>query len=75
MSLRGFHALRGMLWQEDWSGWVGEHPHRGRGRRDGIQGFRRGDMERDGTLEMLIKKISKKGESHQKKKHEQRTNV
>jgi hypothetical protein len=27
-------------------GWVGEHPHRGRGRGDGIGGFQRGDLER-----------------------------
>jgi hypothetical protein len=28
------------------SEWVGEHPHRGRGRRDEIGGFWRGDLER-----------------------------
>jgi len=26
--------------------WVGEHPHRSRGRRDGIAGFWRGNQER-----------------------------
>jgi hypothetical protein len=37
---------RAMPGWEDGSGWVGKHPHRGRGRRDGIGGFRRGDLER-----------------------------
>jgi hypothetical protein len=36
---------RGMPGQEDGSGWVGEHTHRGRGRRDSIGGFWRGDLE------------------------------
>jgi hypothetical protein len=27
-------------------GWVGEHPHSGRGRQDGIGEFQRGDLER-----------------------------
>ena len=27
-------------------GWVGKHPHRGRGRRDGIGDFCRRDLER-----------------------------
>jgi hypothetical protein len=27
-------------------GWEGEHPHRGRGRGDGIESFQRGDLER-----------------------------
>jgi hypothetical protein len=27
-------------------GWVGEHPHRGRGRGDGIEGFQWEDLER-----------------------------
>jgi hypothetical protein len=27
-------------------GWVGEHPHRGRERDNGIGGFQKGDLER-----------------------------
>jgi hypothetical protein len=27
-------------------GWVGEHPHRGRGRGEKIGGFQRGDLKR-----------------------------
>ena len=37
---------RGMPGQENWSGRVGKHPHRGRGTGDGIGGFRREDLER-----------------------------
>jgi hypothetical protein len=29
----------GMPGREDGSGWVREHPHRGRGRQNGIEGF------------------------------------
>jgi hypothetical protein len=36
----------GMLGREDRSGWLGEHPHRGRGSGDGIGIFQRGDLER-----------------------------
>jgi hypothetical protein len=36
--------------QENGSGWLGEHPHRGRGRMDRIGGFRRGDLEREKHL-------------------------
>jgi hypothetical protein len=35
--------------QEGGSGWVGEHPLRGRERGNGIEGIRRGDLE---TFEM-----------------------
>jgi hypothetical protein len=31
---------RGMPGQEDGSGWVGEHPHRGRGKGDGMGVFK-----------------------------------
>ena len=31
--------------EEGVGGWVGEHPHRSRGRRDGIEGFQRGNWE------------------------------
>jgi hypothetical protein len=37
---------RGMPGQEDGSGWVEEHPHRGKERGTGIGGFQRGDLER-----------------------------
>jgi hypothetical protein len=37
---------RGLPGHKDGSGCVCEHPHRGRGRRNGIGGFRRGDLER-----------------------------
>jgi hypothetical protein len=30
--------------------WIGEHPHRGREREDGIGGFQRGDLEREKHL-------------------------
>jgi hypothetical protein len=33
-------------------GWVGEHPHRSRGREDGIGGFQRGNLEKGITFEM-----------------------
>jgi hypothetical protein len=32
--------------QKDKSRWVGEYLHRGRGRRNGIVNFQRGDLER-----------------------------
>jgi hypothetical protein len=32
--------------QERVGGWVGEHPHRGRGRGDDIGGFQKEDLER-----------------------------
>jgi hypothetical protein len=35
---------------ENGSGWVGEHPHRGRWRGNDIGGFRRGDLERGKQL-------------------------
>jgi hypothetical protein len=31
-------------------GWVGEHPHKDRGRGNGIGGFQRGDREREKHL-------------------------
>jgi hypothetical protein len=31
---------------------VEEHPHRGRGRKDGIEGFWRGDLGREGIFEI-----------------------
>ena len=34
------------------SGWVVDHPHRGRGRRDGIGGFQRGDLKKEITFEI-----------------------
>jgi hypothetical protein len=37
---------RGMPEQENRSGWVREHPHRGKRRGNGIGGFLRGDLER-----------------------------
>jgi hypothetical protein len=44
---------RGMPGWEDGSGWVREHPHRGRGRGDGIGDFRRGDLERGKILKCV----------------------
>jgi hypothetical protein len=41
---------RGMPGWEDWSGWVGEHPHRGKGSGDRIESFLRGDQEREKHL-------------------------
>jgi hypothetical protein len=33
--------------RQEWVGeWVGEHPHRSRGRGEGIGGFQRRDLER-----------------------------
>jgi hypothetical protein len=51
---------RGMPGQEDGSVWVGEHPHRGRGREDGIGGFRRGDLERGKHLKCKKENIQSK---------------
>jgi hypothetical protein len=33
-------------------GWVGKHPHRSRGRRDGIKGFLEGKLGKGITFEM-----------------------
>ena len=38
---------RGMPGWEGGSGWVGDHPHRGRGRGEGVEGLQRGDLERE----------------------------
>jgi len=40
-----FPQYRGMPRAERWE-WVGENPHRSRGREDGIGGFQRGNHER-----------------------------
>jgi len=51
------------------SGCVCEHPHRSRGREDGIGVFQRGNRERRGkeiTLELQVNKIS-----HKKRKEKQ----
>jgi len=57
MALSGINGRRGSWSWEDWMSqcrrmpgeaagwreWVGEHPHRSRGRGDGIGGFQRGN--------------------------------
>lgn len=43
-------------------GWVGEHPHRGRGREDGTGSFQGGDLERGKHLKCKKRKYPiKKG--------------
>jgi hypothetical protein len=43
---------RVMPGQEDGSGWVGEHPHRGRGGGMGLGGFLKGSPGKGKTFEM-----------------------
>ena len=64
---------RGMPDQEGGSGWVGEHPYRGRGQGDRIRKFQRGDLERRYhlTWKYLIKgKKEKRKKKKEKKKIE-----
>jgi hypothetical protein len=47
-------------WEVGVDGWVEEHPHRSRGKEDGVGSFQGGGLGKGITFEMLGKKISNK---------------